>query len=76
MVEHPHGHIELFATFGMAHEACDRGVHGKDDAGIARELAELLGPRIVHPELPLEVDLAGRVAPFLEERDRLLGALP
>jgi len=76
MVEHPDSHIELFATFGMAHEACDWGVDGKHDARLARELAELLGPRIVHPELPLEVDLTGRVAPFLEESDRLLGALP
>jgi len=76
MVEHPHGHIELFATFGMPHEARDRCVDGKGDVRIARELAEFLGPRVVHPELPLEVDLAGRVAAFLQERDRLLGALP
>jgi len=76
MVEHPDGHIELFATFGMAHEACDRGVDGEDDARFSRELAERLGPWIVHPELPLEVDLARRVAPFLEQRDRLFGVLP
>src|SRR5712691_1586881 len=76
MVEHPHSHIELLATFGMAHEARDRCVNGEDDARVACKLTELLGPRIVHPELPLEIDLAGRVAPLLQERDRLLGALP
>src|SRR5439155_16667037 len=42
----------------------------------ACELTEPLRPGVVHPELALEVDLAGCVAPFLEERDRRLGAVP
>jgi hypothetical protein len=72
MVEHPDSHVELLATLGMPHEACDRCVDGEDDARVARQFAELLGPRIVHPELALEVDLAGGVATFLEQCDGLL----
>jgi len=75
MVEHPYSHVELLAALGVAHEACDRCVDGEDDARVARELAELLGPRIVHPELPFEVDLAGRVAALLEQFDGLFRAL-
>ena len=34
-----------------------------------------LGPRVVHPEARLEVDLAGVVAPLEQHLDRRLGAL-
>ena len=76
VVEHADGHVELLAALGMTHEAGDRRVDGKDDAGVARQLAEALRPGIVHPELALEVDLAGCEAAFLEELDRGVGALP
>src|SRR5205814_4735304 len=76
VVEHADGHVELLAALGMTHEAGDRRVDGKDDAGVARQLAEALRPGIVHPELALEVDLAGGEAAFLEELDRGVGALP
>ena len=36
-------------------------------------VAEPLGPRVVHPEPTLEVDLAGVVATFDEDLDRTLG---
>ena len=75
VVEHPDGHVQLLAALGVTHEAGDRRVDREDDAGLAGQLAEALGPRVVHPELPLEVDLAGREAALLEELDRLLGAL-
>jgi hypothetical protein len=61
-----------YADFLRARGRVDR----EDDARVARERAEALGPRVVHPELPLEVDLAGRVAPFLQECDGLLRAFP
>ena len=35
------------------------------------QLPEPLRPRVVHPELALEIDLAGRVAALLEDCDRL-----
>src|ERR1700675_3577992 len=75
MVEHADLHIELLATLRVSHEAGDRRVDGENDPGRSRELTELLSPRVIHPEFPLEVDLASRVAPFLQERDRLLRAL-
>ena len=48
-------------------------MHGEDDPGVAGELAEALGPRVVHPEPALEVDLAGRVAALEQELDRASG---
>ena len=36
------------------------------------DLAELLGPRVVHPEAALEVDLAGVVAALEQDLDGLL----
>ena len=39
-------------------------------------LAEPLGPRVVHPEPALEVDLAGGVAALEQQLDRRLRALP
>ena len=76
VVEHPDGHVELLAALCVPHEARDRGVDGEDDVRVACELAEPLRPRIVHPELALEVDLAGREAALPEELHRLFGALP
>src|SRR5688572_26121331 len=75
VVEHAGGHVVLLVALEMPHEAGDRRVHGKRDVVLARELAEALRPRVVHPELALEVDLAGRVAPLEEQRDGFLGAL-
>jgi hypothetical protein len=48
---------------------------GENDPGVAGELAEALGPRVVHPEPALEVDLAGRVAAPFQKLDGLGGAL-
>ena len=62
VVEHPERHVELLAALDVADEAGERRVHGERDSGLARELAEALGPGVVHPEAALEVDLAGRVA--------------
>ena len=44
-------------------------------SAVARRLAEPLGPRVVHPEAALEVDLAGVVAALEQERDRVLGVV-
>jgi len=49
---------------------------GQDDVGVACELTEPLRPVVLHPELALEVDLAGGVAAVLEKRDRRLRAFP
>ena len=76
VVEHPDRHRVLPVALDVAHEAGDRRVHGERDPAPARELPELLGPRVVHPEAALEVDLTGRVAALAEELDRFLGALP
>src|SRR5207247_10300232 len=54
----------------------DRRVHRDRDLVLARDLPEPRGEVVVHPEAPLEVDLAGRVAPLEQELDRLLRALP
>ena len=51
-------------------------VHRQRDVVLAGELAEPLGPRIVHPEARLEVDLAGVVAALEHELHRPLGAVP
>src|SRR5438552_13834906 len=75
VVEHADRHVELLAALRVPHEARDRRVNGEDDARVARERPKALGPRIIHPELPLEVDLAGIEAALLEELDRRLRAL-
>ena len=54
--ELPAGRLE------MPHEAEQRRMDGERHVGVARRFAEPLGPRIVHPEPTLEVDLAGVVA--------------
>ena len=63
------------ARLEVAHEAEERRVHRERDVVLARELAEPLRERVVHPEAALEVDLAGRVPALEEELDRLLGRL-
>ena len=64
------------ARLEMAHEPEERRVHGQRDVVLARELAEALGERVVHPEPALEVDLARGVPAFEQDLDRLLGRLP
>src|SRR3954465_12368413 len=59
VIEHPDRHVQLLPALRVAHEARDRGMHREDDVGFPRQLAKPLGPRVVHPELPLEVDLTG-----------------
>ena len=76
VVEHADGHVQLLSALRVAHEAGDGRVNREDDAGVAGELAEALGPVVVHPELALEIDLAGAPPELLEDRDRLLRALP
>ena len=44
-------------------------------SGVARQLAEPLRERVVHPEPSLAVDLAGGVAALDEEPNGVLGAL-
>jgi len=75
MVEHPGRHVQLLAALGVSHEAGDRRVHGERDSRLACQPAEPLREGVVHPELALEVDLAGRVAALLQEPDRLFRAL-
>src|ERR671918_2258515 len=75
MVEHPDGHPLLLVALDVTHEARDRRVHGQDDPGLAGQLPEALGPRVVHPEATLEIDLAGVVATLEEELDRRLGGI-
>src|SRR5580765_7182808 len=75
VIEHPDCHVELLATLRVAHEAGDRGVDREHDPRVACKLAEPLGPRVVHPELAFEVDLARRKAPFLKQVDGLFRAL-
>ena len=63
------------AGLEMADPAEQRRMDGERDVVLACELPEALRPRIVHPEPGLEVDLAGVVAAFAHELDRVLGAL-
>src|SRR5690348_2041678 len=75
VVEHPRRHVELLAALRVSHEAGQRRMDGEDDAGAARELTEARREVVVHPELLLEVDLAGGEAAGLKQVDRRLGAL-
>jgi len=75
VVEHPHGHALLLVSFDVAHEAGDRCVHRERDSSLTRQRSQALGPRVVHPEPALEVDLAGRVAALEQERDGGLRSL-
>ena len=76
VVEHPGRHPVLAVALDVAHEAGDRRVHRERDPPLARELPELLGPRVVHPEPGLEVDLVRRVAALAQQLDRLLRRFP
>jgi len=75
MVEHSDRHVQLAPTLGVSHESGDRRVDGQHDLVLARECAEALSPVVIHPELALEVDFAGRVAALEQEVDRGFGAL-
>src|SRR5581483_8218006 len=75
VVEHPDRHPVLLVALDVAEEPRQRRVHGQDDPGVAGDLAEPLGPRVVHPEAALEVDLAGAVAALAQEPDGVLRAL-
>src|SRR5262245_14948962 len=75
MVEHADRHPLLLVTLDVAHEAGDGRMDGEDDPVVAGEVAKTLGPRVVHPEPLLEVDLAGGVRAFQEQLDRRFGAL-
>jgi len=66
VVEHPDGHTLLLVALDVTHEARDRRVDGEHDPRLARKLTKPLRPRVVHPELALEVDLAGGVTALLE----------
>ena len=71
VVEHADRHVQLLPALGVAHEAGDRRVHGEHDLAVAAEVAEALCERVVHPELALEVDLAGRHAALQQQLERL-----
>jgi len=75
VVEHPDGHALLLVALDVTHEARNRCVDGEHESRLARKLTEAFRPRVVHPELPLEVDLAGGVAALLEQFDRCLRVL-
>jgi hypothetical protein len=76
-VERAEGRRPLAAArLEVADPAEERRVHRQRDVVLSRQLAEALGPGVVHPEPRLEVDLA-RVVPALEqELDRRLRTLP
>ena len=76
VVEHPDRHVQLLAALRVAHEAGDRRMDGEDDPVLPRELAEPLGPRVVHPELALEVHFAGGIAALEQQFDRFFGRFP
>ena len=65
----------LVRCLDVAHEAEERCVHRQRHVGIAGDRTEPLGPRVVHPEATLEVDLARVVATLEKQRRRLPGAL-
>jgi len=75
VIQHPDGHAELLVALEVTHEPRDRRVDGENDPRLARELAELLGPLVVHPEAAREVDLAGVELLLAKQPDGLLGAL-
>src|SRR5215211_1536450 len=76
VVEHPHRHPLLLVPLDVAHEARDRRMDRQRHPGLAGELAESLGPGIVHPEPAFEVDLVCRVTALEQELDCGLRRLP
>src|SRR5207244_289936 len=76
VVEHPDGHVELLPALRVAHEPGDWRVDGERNPVLAGELAEPSREVVVHPELALEVDLAGGVAALEKQLDRFFGAPP
>src|SRR4029077_8968031 len=69
VVEHADRHSLLLVALDVTHEPRDRCVDGEHDPRLAGQVTEALGPGIVHPEFALEVDLAGGIAPFLQQFD-------
>src|SRR4029453_1358316 len=67
--------VQLPASLRVTHEPCNGRVDRERHVGLPGELAETPGPRVVHPEAALEVDLARRIAPLAKHRVRLLGAV-
>ena len=69
--------VEQLALVRTRLEGKDRAVpFGIEVMGRVRDLAQLAGELVVHPEARLEVDLARLVAALEQELHRLLGALP
>jgi hypothetical protein len=60
----------------MAGEGEERRVHRERDLVLVRDLGEPLGPRVVHPEPALEIELAGGIATLEQELDSSLGRFP
>src|SRR4030088_1151763 len=75
MIQHPHCHAVLPVALGMAEESGERGVHGETDIALARQNAELLAVRPIHPEAALEVDLARGVSALCQQLYRRARAL-
>ena len=63
------------ARLQMSDPAEEWCVHRERDVVVARELSQPLGPGVVHPELALEVDLAGVVAVLEHELHRSFGTV-
>jgi hypothetical protein len=75
VVEHPDRHPVLLVALDVSHEAGDGCVHRESDPPATRKRSEPLGPRVIHPEAALEIDLAGRVPSLDQQLDRFLGRL-
>ena len=73
-VERAEGLLRLPLVW-VTRECEQRRVHGQGDVVLLGHLAQPLGPRVVHPETALEVELAGGVATLEQELDRLLRRL-
>ena len=76
VVEHADRHPLLLVPLDVPHEAGDRRVDREHDPGVSCQLSEALGPRVVHPELSLEIELVGGVAALEQKLDRRLGGFP
>src|ERR671923_642386 len=76
VVEHPDRHPVLLVLLRPPDDGEQGSVHRQDDSRLARKLAEAPGEVPIHPELALEVDLAGVIATLTQQLDGLLGRLP